>query len=56
MAGRAGGVRGVPKKKASGLARNLAESTRRFSVYAIKAKEHEEYLRRQLLDATTETP
>ena len=33
----------------------LAESTGRFNVYATKAKEHEEYLRRQLLDATTET-
>lgn len=33
----------------------LKESTRRFNIYATKAKEHEDYLRKQLQDATAET-
>ena len=33
----------------------LADSTRRFNVYARKAREHEEHLRQQLMDATAET-
>ena len=33
----------------------LAESTRRFNVYARKAREHEDYLRQQLQDACAET-
>lgn len=33
----------------------LAESTRRFNIYARKAREHEDYLKKQLQDATAET-
>lgn len=33
----------------------LKESTRRFNIYATKAREHEDYLKKQLQDATAET-